>query len=143
MSRSGQLRAIVSLLGLAMLIAAVVAMHSMGAGHSPGAGTGTPAAHAAGHGPAAGHSEPVAAGDTGPCGECLAQLVPVGDPHAMAAMCLAVLTGLVLLMVGRLLARGRARSPLARDRRRNLAPGGRAPPGLLAPSLSQLGVLRV
>ena len=125
-----------------MLIAAVVAMHSMGAGHSGVAGTGD-RVHAAGHDPAAVHSSPVAAGVTCPSGECLAQLVPVGDAHAMAAMCLAVLTGLVLLVLGRLVARGRARSPLAHDRRRHLALGGRAPPGVLAPSLSQLGVLRI
>ncbi|MFC7595836.1 DUF6153 family protein [Terrabacter sp. GCM10028922] len=138
--RPQRLRAVVGLMGLGMLIAAVVAMHSMGAGHSRVAGVhGVSAAHE----PGAVHTSPLADDASGRCGACLSQLVAAADSHAMAAMCLAVLTGLALLLLGRLLLRGRERSPFAHDRRRDLILAGRAPPGLSAPSLSQLGVLRV
>jgi hypothetical protein len=89
------------------------------------------------------HSIPVPVGETGRCGSCPSHLGPVGDAHETAPMCLAVLTGLMLLALGRRLTHGRARLPLGHDRRRQLARRGRAPPGLLAPSLSQLGVLRI
>jgi hypothetical protein len=164
-NRHRRLRAI---LGLAVLIAAVIAMHSMGIGHgAPAAGHaalhasgGHRAASVAGVGvdPHQGRSATAVHASSGhvhpaPCAQdwaeqpggvhCAAQLSPGShlNTHAMAGMCLAVLSTLLLLMVARQLRRSLAATFRAAPPRW-LGPVSRDPPHLSTPSLSQLGVLR-
>jgi hypothetical protein len=165
-NRHRRLRA---LLGLAVLITAVIAMHSMGIGHgAPAAGHaalpasgGHRVANFAGVGvdphegrstipvhASSGHAHPA------PCAQdwteqsggvyCGAHLSPGShlSAHAMAGMCLAVLSTLLLLMVARQLSRRVAGTFREAPCRRWLGPVPRDPPHMSTPSLSQLGVLR-
>ncbi len=138
-------------LGLATLLmaAAIIGMHSWGAGHDERPLTVAAGSSVASRADSAAHSsmsmpDPVPAVDS-PSGECVpgcATANPVG--HTMGMVCVGILTALVLALLG---GPGRHHSIVAR--RRPAGPSGRpsgrrrrAPPPHLSPSLSKLCILR-
>lgn len=123
-----------TLLRVLLVAVAVVAMHSLGAGHGP---------PMAGH-PAAGGSH--VAAPSHPTGDCTPGcLTPdeSGTGHLMGAMCLAVLSSLLalVLLTARRSRASRVPTDASRTSRRVIAPS-RAPPRRLALDLSQVCVLR-
>jgi hypothetical protein len=133
-----------TLLGVLLVALAVVAMHSLGAGHGPPAATHQAVGMLGGvhHAdPAQQFSAPIQ-----PAGDCTPGCLTAdetGAGHATGAMCLAVLSSLVtlLLLAVRRSRASRASADATWTSLQVIAPS-RAPPRRLALDLSQVCVLR-
>lgn len=138
-----QLRAGPAWLGLGVLIAAVVLMHSMGMGHG-----GTVEPQPKGHGTHAVAGQATQGVEaqlppSGCAGACVPEVRAIDETHAMTGLCLAVLTSLLLLLLVRHAASRSMIIVRAMGAPRRVTRSGRGPPLCRAPSLSQLGVLRI